>query len=150
MAPYALIGSYSTVHVLSPSLTSAIEYCTIQTSPSGVIASIAVDEQTFQDNGAHTELALFEGAIESLMTQPGVVAATGQQTIDANGLLEDNVVFTVQYVPPNSKGTSITAEATVPVGLMPIVQGSIGGDLLAECEAIIAGVYDNLKSAAGA
>jgi hypothetical protein len=135
--------------VLSATVTNPVEYCTVQTSPSNVIAQIPVDKSTFDAGGASTELALFAGGIEELMLEPGVIAATGSQTIDVTGLLADNVVFTVQYVPPGSSGTSITGEAVVPVGLMPVVQGSVGGALLADAKAIIAGVYANLKAAAG-
>jgi len=150
MASYALLASIQTVQVLSANVVNDVMYCTIQTSPSGVIASLPVSLTAFAQNQAAEQLTSFADDIETMMTQPGVIAGTGEQTIDASGLLADNVTFTVQYVPAGSAPTSITAEAVVPVGLL-----SEGGDptiertLIAQAEAIIAGVYANLQSAAG-
>ena len=150
MASYDLLASIQTVQVLSSTVINDVVYCTIQTNPSGVIASLPVSVAAFNANAAAEQLTSFADNIETLMQQQGVVAATGEQTIDSNGLLTDNVTFTVQYVPPGSSSTSITASAVVPVGLL-----SEGGDpaieavLLPQAETIIRDVYANLKSAAG-
>lgn len=149
MADYSLQGSYNTVQVLSPTLVNNVVYCTIKTFPSGVIASIPVDQSSFDSNAAGTELALFAAGIETVMAMPMVIAGVGEQSIDPSGLLSDNVVFTVQYVSANTPSSGVTAEATVPVGLLGIVQGSFGQGALAEAEAIVNGVYANLQSAAG-
>jgi hypothetical protein len=150
VAVYSLIGSYATVQVITPTLNYDVVYCTIQTHPSGVIAAIAVQKETFDGGFAGPLLTDYGNNIELMMRQTGVIAGRGEQTLDESGLLTDNVAFTVQYVPPGSAGTSVTAEAIVPTGLL-----SEGGDpaiervLLAEAEAIIAKVYANLKAAAG-
>lgn len=150
MAAYSLIGSYATVQVLSPTLVYDVVYATITTHPSGVIASLPVQKETFDGGFAGTLLNDYANNIELMMRQPGVIAARGEQTLDESGLLADNVTFTVRYVPPGSAGSSVTAEAVVPSGLL-----SEGGDpaiervLIAQAEAIIAQVYANLKATAG-
>lgn len=100
---------------------------------------------TFSGN---PELTAFGNAIEQIMADDRVVAATGAQTLEASGLLRDNVIFTVQYAPPGSAGTSITAEALVPVASLNFEDELIGRTLLASVEAIIDGVYNDLAAAA--
>src|SRR5438093_12794287 len=97
MASYALKGSYPTVQVLSPTLVNNIIYCTIQTSPAGVIASIPVQRDVFNKGQAGPELTNFANAIEQIMNVTPVVAAAGTQSLDASGLLQDFVTFTVEY-----------------------------------------------------
>jgi hypothetical protein len=150
VAAYSLLGSYATVQVITPTLNYDVVYCTIESVKSGVIASLAVQKETFDGGFAGPLLNDYANNIDLMMTQPGVVAGRGEQTLELSGLLADNVAFTVQYVPPGSTGTAVTAEAIVPSGLL-----SEGGDpaiervLLAKAEAIIAQVYANLKAAAG-
>lgn len=151
MAVFSLIASETTVRVLGPTVVIPTEYVTIQTIPSGVIASLPVSKSEFDGGFAGPLLTDYANNIELLMRQPHVIAATGSQTLDANGLLEDNVVFTVEYVPAGANVTAVTTEAVVPSGLL-----SEGGDpsiervLIAEAEAIITAAYDNLvKLAAG-
>jgi acyl-coenzyme A thioesterase PaaI-like protein len=83
------------------------------------------------------------------MTLPNVVAGTGVQTIDQNGLLQDQVAFTVQYVPPGSAGTSITAEALVLVPGLNFTDALIGQTAFGNVQAIIDATYANLQNAAG-
>lgn len=151
MATYALIASETTTQVISPTITMPIEYATIQTQPSGVIASLALAKVDFDAGTAGTLLGFYADNIEQLMRLPHVIAGQGSQTLDANGLLQDNVVFTVQYVPAGTNVSSVTAEAVVPTGLL-----TEGGDpaferiLMAEAEAIITNTYNSLAAAAGA
>ena len=150
MASYTLIATETTVQVLSPTVVMDVVYATIQTSPSGVIASLPVAKIDFDAGTAGPILASYANDIEVLMNYPHVIGGQGTQTIDATGLIQDNVAFVVQYVPTSGTGTAITAEAVVPSGLL-----SEGGDpaiesiLLGEARAIINGVYDNLVSLAG-
>jgi hypothetical protein len=149
MASYALLDSYTTRQVLSPQVVNDVEYCTIQTSPSGVIAGIPVQKNVFDANQAGPELTNFADAIEQTMTLPGVTAGTGVQSIDQNGLLQDKVAFTVEYVPPGNTPTSITAEALVPVTMLNFTDAEIGQAALADVEKIISKTYANLQNAAG-
>jgi hypothetical protein len=149
MAGYALIASESTRQVLSATVANDVEYCTIQTSPSGVIANIPVEKQIFDDLQAGVELANFADAIEQVMTSANISSATGIQSIDASGLLQDQVAFTVFYQPPGVSGTSVTAEALVPVGYLNFTDAQIGEASLANVDKIINDAYASLKAAAG-
>ena len=150
MASYELIGSYSTVQVLSPTLTNEIEYCTIRTQPSLVIASKPVQRTVFDAGQAGEELSIFAEAIEQIMSSDhAIVSATGSQVLDpASGLLDDVVIFTVAY-PDATTGNAVTAEAVVPVGLLDFSDGQIGSVLLQQVDAILNAVYANLRDAAG-
>lgn len=148
MATYSIQGSYSTVQVITPSLTQPIQYTTIQTQPSGVIASIALAKIDFQAGTGSTLLGIFADAIEQIMSHPEVIAGIGTQQLDENGLLADFVTFTVQYVGPNTASSGVTAEADVPVGMLNFTDGAIGALLLQEVDAIIAKAYNGLKAAA--
>lgn len=149
MAAYSLLATVSTVQVISPTIVNDVVYCTIQTNPSSVIASIPINTADFNSNLGVQGLTAFADNIETLIGRGHIVAGTGVQTIDANGLLQDQVSFTVQYVPPNVSGTSITAEALVPVGLLSQSDPAIESTLLAEAQAIIDGVYSALHNAQG-
>lgn len=148
MAGYILKGSYSTVQVLSPTLVNPVQYCTIQTTPSNVLASMPVEQAVFDAGGTGPELTAFADGIETIMARDPVTSAVGSQTLDPSGLLADNVVFTVEYVPQGTGTSSITAEATVPVGLLNQSDPAIAQVALAEADAMITAVYDNLKNAA--
>lgn len=148
MASYALLSSYSTVQVLSPTFVNPVVYCTIQTQPSNVVASIPVQKDVFDAGGGGPELTNLANAIEQIMAIPYVIAASGSQQLNAGGLLEDLVIFVVEYTPPGANATSITADAEVGVGMLNFTDGLIGTTLLAEVEAIIDGVYNNLKATA--
>jgi hypothetical protein len=148
MAGYGLLGSYSTVQVLSPTVLNDVVYCTIQTDPSNVIASMPVQQGTFDNAEANVDLGNFADAIEQIMALDEIIAGVGVQSIDTNGLLADNVEFTVQYTPPGSVGTSLTAEVLIPVLQLNFTDAEIGRALLSQVEAQIQVVSDNLQAAA--
>lgn len=148
MAAYSLLSSYTTVQVLSPTLITDVLYCTIMTHPSSVIASLPIPVEATGVANGNPELTAYANAIEQIMARSEVIAATGSQTLN-NGLLTDNVVFTVEYVPPGSTGTSITAEATVRSASLNFEDSLIGVTLLESVLAIIQAVYDGLQQTAG-
>ena|SRR2546430_4343975 len=148
MAGYSLIGSYETVQVLSPTVVNPVVYCTISTLPSRAIAAIPVQRTVFTSGESGVELTNFADAIEQILSDPRVIAAVGEQLVEPSGLLADNVVFTVQYVSANTAPTGVTAEAVVPVGYLNFTDALIGQVSLENVEAIIDGVYANLRSAA--
>lgn len=149
MSNYALEASYATVQVLSPTLVNDVVYCTIQTNPSNVVASLPVSQAAFNDNQAVSALTNFAEAIEQVMGIDYVIAGAGTQQIDENGLLADYVTFTIGYPHTAAVGSAITAQADVPVGLLDFSDAEIGRVLLQEVETITLRVYNNLKSAAG-
>lgn len=148
MAGYALKASYPTVQVLSPTFVNNVVYATIQTTPSLVIASMPIQADVFNAGGGGPELRAFANAIEQIMADARVVAAAGTQTLDASGLLQDFVTFTVQYVAPGSTGTANTADADVRVASLNFEDGEIGRTLLASVEATIDAAYNNLAGMA--
>ena len=148
MATYDVKGSYSTVQVITPTLVQPIQYTTVQTQPSGVIASIALDQQTFIAGDAGPLIAAFVDAIEIIMAMPEVIAGIGTQTLDPNGLLQDFVTFTVQYVSANTAPSGVTAEADVPVGLLSTAETFGGHSNLPAAEAIITKAYNALAAQA--
>lgn len=149
MASYGLIDSYSTVQSLSPTVTRPIVYCTIQTAPSAVVSSFPVDQVSFASNGAADTLQALADNIEQVMSTQPVSAATSQQVLDEGGLLLDQMVFTVQYVKPGTSNTNVTADAVVDTALLANSDEFAQETIMAEIDAIIQGVYNNLKSAAG-
>lgn len=149
MATYSIQGSYSTVQVITPTLTQPIQYTTIQTQPSGVIAAIALDKGEFDKGQVTPILQALADAIEEIMQRPEVIAGIGTQQLDPNGLLTDFVTFTVQYIGPNTAASGVTAEADVPIGMLNFTDGAIGGLLLQEVDVILATAYNSLKAAAG-
>lgn len=149
MATYSIVGSYSTVQSITPTLTQAIQYTTIQSDPSGVVASLPLDKGEFDKNEVGPQIQAFVDAIEEIMQRPEVIAGIGSQTIDPNGLLADYVVFTVQYSGPGAAPSGVTAQADVPTGMLNFTDGAIGGLLLQEVDAILAAAYNSLASAAG-
>lgn len=155
MASYSLLASVSTVQVLSPTIVNDVVYCTIQTQPSNVVASIPISQAAAGSAAGSSVVNLqppilvaFADNIETIIGRGNIIAGTGVQTIDPNGLLQDFVSFTVQYVPPNTNTTAITAEALVPVGLLSSDDSAINQTLLAEAEKIVTDTYDALKAAA--
>ena len=145
---FLLVGSYETVQVLSPTLVNDVVYCTIQTQPHNVTASLPVTKTVFDSGQAGPELAAFARSIERVMDDPRVIAGVGSQTIDDSGLLADNVVFTVQYIDPVLAPNGATALATVGVGLLNQQFTPHQGTASDPVTAIIDGVYANLKAAA--
>jgi hypothetical protein len=146
---YDLLTSESTVQVVSPTVVNPIVYCTIRTKPSLVVASVPVDQTEFEVNGTGPILEATAEAIETVMADSRVVAGVGTQTLDSSNLLADQVAFTVQYVPPGTSGTSITAEALVPITILNFSQEPRDQINAPAVFAIIDGVYANLQNAAG-
>lgn len=146
---YVLLGSYPTVQVLSPSLINDVVYCTIQTQPSHVVASIPVQEDVFNQGAAGSELSNFAQGIEAVMALPHVTAAVGDQTIDQSGLIADNVVFTVTYTDPVNAPYGATAQVLIGARRLDFTDALIGRTLLAGVTADIDAAYANLKAAAG-
>lgn len=149
MAAYSLVSSYSTVQVLSSTLTQNVVYCTIKTNPSGVIASLPIDADFFGQNEGGRELEAFAEAIERVMALGYVIAGVGTQQLDQSNLLGDFVTFTVRYPWPPTAGTSITTEADVPVTLLDFSDPTFGDELWTEVQAITRAAYHSLEVAAG-
>jgi len=147
---YTLLASESTVQVLSPTVVNDVIYCTLQTAVHGVVASKPLTEGTFESVNSAEQLTFFARSIDEVMDDPRVIAGAGVMTIDANGLLADAVSFTVEYVAPGSTGTTVTAQANVPVTLLPSGTQTVPGKPpVTAALAIIDTVYADLQRLAG-
>lgn len=145
---YNLLGSETTVQTLGPQMTNKVVYATISTNPSGAIVSYPVDAGTFGDGESVALLVYLANNVEALLAEGKAVAATGSQTIDANGLLQDQVTFIVRYVPPGTTGTNLTVEADVPVGLLTAAPDAIDHFAFVEAQQIIDDAYNRLVTVA--
>lgn len=149
MASYTLMGSTSTVQVLSQTSTQDAVVATISTIPSGVVASKPVSRTAFDDNKAAEALTAFAEAIEAVMSQGKAVGGTGTSDLDSSGLTEYFVTFTVGYNPPGAPPGQVTVDVDVPVGLLDLEDAEIGSTLLGEAEAKVNAAYNSLVSMAG-
>lgn len=148
MAGYTLIGSDSIVQVLTPTVTQDSVAATIQTSPTGVIATTLVSKVAFDNNSAAEELTAFADNIEQIIAGGEAVGGTGTSSLNASGLQVYYVTFTVAYNPPGAPAGAVTVDVDVPVGLLTQSDPTIERTVLAEAEAIIAKAYNSLKSMA--
>lgn len=149
MASYTLMGSTSTVQVLSQTSSQEAVVATISTIPSGVVASKPVSRTAFDDNLAAAALTAFADAIEAVMSQGKAVSGTGTSDLDASGLTEYFVTFTVGYDPPGAPPGQVTVDVDVSVGLLDLEDAEIGRTLLTEAEDKIDAAYNSLVSMAG-
>lgn len=143
---YTTIATESSIQVLSPTLTQPIVQTTIVTHPSSVIASLALDQADFDAGTAGAILEPFAANIETIMGMNVVIAGQGSQSLDPNGLIQDNVDFTVQYVNPAVPGSSLTVVVAIPAGMLTAVEefGGVGG--IGTAEQMIMAAYDKLAS----
>lgn len=149
MASYALKYSTSTIQVTGPTTSQEAVVATIQTSPSAVIASIAVSRVSFDDNGAAETLTALADNIEAIMAQGKAISGVGTSDLDDSGLTEYFVTFTVSYTPTGSQPGDITVDVDVPVNLLSVSDPAINEPLLAEAEKMIDDAYNSLVSMAG-
>ena len=141
---YHLIGSASIVQVLSPTVVVDQQAVTIQTIPSGVIATTLVDEVFFQAGTAGPIIKDFADSIESVMRNGKATGGTGTTALDASGLMAYFVTFTVAYNPPGSPAGTVTTDADVPVTLLTGADSAQGYVNIAQANAIIDAAYANL------
>lgn len=95
------------------------------------------------DSAAATLTALADN-IETIMSQGKAIGGYDTSNLDANGLTEYFVTFTVAYNPPGAQTGQITVDVDVPVNLLSIDDPEINATLLAEAEALIDKGYNGL------
>lgn len=123
---YTLLSSYDTVRVLSATSATDVIYCTIATGRHGAIVQYTVPKGSFNADQGGTVLGIFSDAVDALMDAPFVLGATGEQTVDASGLIQDVVVFTIGYTPANGTAGQITTTVALPVTTV-VADESIAG-----------------------
>lgn len=144
MAGYTLIGNAPTIQVFSPTVSADVQLATIQTSPSGSIATMPVSETSFQANQAAETLTALADNIETIIGQGKATGATGSSELLPSGLTQYYVTFTVAYNPPGAPPGAVTTEVDVPVGLLSVDDPAIERTLLTEAEALIDAAYNSL------
>ena len=144
MATYTLIGSVSTIQVLSTTTTQEAVLATIQTNTSGVVVSIPVSQASFDANSAAETLTALANNIETIIGQGKAVGGVGSSDLDASGLTVYFVTFTVGYNPPGAPAGQVTVDVDVPVNLLSIDDPEINQTLLGEAEAMVNAAYNSL------
>lgn len=144
MASYSVLTSESTIQVLSPTVVVDAYTATVQTDPTGIVATLTFPNTFFESATAGDLLQAFATNIEAFVSGGKVSGAIGGQVLDANGLLQDTVDFTVSYTPPNSPTGPLTAQVEVPSNDLVGIVGPTTYGNLAEAEYLINTAYNNL------
>lgn len=148
MSSYTLVGSSSIVQILGPQSSAEMVSVTIKTEPTGVIATMLVSQDAFDNADAGPALTSFAGAIEAIVGQGKAVGGSGSSDLDGSGLQEYFVTFEVAYNPPGAPRGAVTVDVDVPVGLLDTGDAEIGQVLLGKAEAMIDKAYANLVALA--
>jgi hypothetical protein len=143
---YKILTSSSTVQVISSTATVDAVMVTIQTLPSNVTAGITMPAEQFAGNLGEGLLTPYRNVIEQIMGDGKVIAAVGLQTLDANGLLQDAITWTVGATPPGSPAGPLTVQVTTAL-VTPINSTTLLTAYLSESEAAIDAAYSNLANA---
>ena len=149
MASYTLIGNASIVQVLSAKVSANMEAVTIQTIPSGVIATMLVSQDAFDKQAAGPVLTTFADNIEAIIGQGKAVGGAGSSELDGSGLMQYAVTFEVGYNPPGAPVGTVTTDVDVPVGLLNSDDALIGRTLFGQATAMIDAAYSNLVALSG-
>lgn len=150
---YSLLASESTVHVLSTTDVIDAVRATIQSPSHGVIASSIVPETIWGTTAGSDQLQQVAFDVDWLIDNTAAIAAIGNQSIDANGLLQQVVTFTVGYTPAGSTAPPLTATVDVP---MPWLEEVIAANSppphpgLDAAIAMVNAAEETLKAMAGA
>lgn len=148
-ANYILIGSTSIVQVLSATVIADVVAATIQTLPTGIRAQTLVPQDAFDQGAAGPLLSTFAGNIEAIIAQGKATGGSGTSSLDASGLQQYAVTFTVTYNPPGAPIGSVTADVDVPVGLLSDSDPATGPASFAQAVALVDATYSNLVALAG-
>jgi len=146
--PYNLLSANSTVQVLSPTLSQDAVDIWISTGGYGMVVNLVLDKGTFDSNEGNVVLAEFAGEVDQLIAEGKAISAVGTSDLDASGLREVFVTFTVGYTVPGANLPPVTVDVDVPVGLLAGGQGSESAGGFAEAQALIDAAYEKLVTLA--
>lgn len=149
MAGYTVLTSHSSIQVLSATLVLDTVTTQIRTTPSGVIAEYWLAKADFDSGTKTVLLQTFADNIETIMAGGKVIAGSGAESVDANGLIQQTVNFVVAYTPPGSITGPLTVEVEVPTTDLGGTTEFGGNYGLQSAEAIIDTAYQNLVTLAG-
>lgn len=118
---YDVVGSSSTIRVLSPTQAIDVEAITIVTKPSGVRLTIQVPLSDFTAGTYDTYLVVSANLVEGVLAaapsagQNLATAAYQSQDTDASGLIAYYVSFLVTYQPSGITALPLTQWVTFPM-----------------------------------
>lgn len=115
---YNLLASESTVHVLSTQDTIDAQRATIETSSHNAVVSSIVPQTIWGTAEGTNQLNQVAFDVDYIIDHTAAIAAIGNQSIDASGLLQQVVTFTVAYTPAGSTLPPLTTTVDVPMPLL--------------------------------
>lgn len=150
--PYDLLASEATVHVLSTTDVVDAVRATVQSPRHGIIASSIVPQTIWGTALGADQLNQVAFDVDYIIDHTAAISAIGNQRIDANGLLEQVVTFTVGYTPPGSTNPPLTATVDVPMPWLEelIAPGSTSHPGLEKAIALVEAEAERLQTMAGA
>ena len=130
-------------------LTTEARIATFFSYPSGSVLIRVISEADYQADSGNALLNALSDAVESILGEGIATAAVGNMTFESSGLLQDNVTFTVIYVPSYPTVGTITGDVTIRVSVITADTGLLGGAGAASAPDLILAEYNRLKALAG-
>jgi hypothetical protein len=149
MPSYILVGSSSIVQIISPSVAAEMVAATIQTVPTGIIATTLVPQVDFDSAAGASDLTDFADAIEAVIADGKAVAGSGTSKLDTNGLQQYYVTFEVAYNPPGAPTGTVHVDVDVPASFLTMPASEPGMTRRMNAFDLIDKAYDNLVALAG-
>lgn len=147
---FKVVASETTVHVLAPTLTIDAVAAYVQTPSHGVIAQSVVPAVNWGTAAGIDQLNQYAFGIEYVIDHTAAITASGSQSVDDNGLLQNQVTFTVGYTPPGSVAGPLTVQVDVPNTLLEEIIAPNGPHPgLDAAIAIVAAAEGTLRAMAG-
>jgi len=115
MAFYNLLATEQTVHVLTTLDTIDAVRATIQSPVHQITAASIVPLDAWGTETGINQLRQVAFDVDWLIDNTPAIAGIGNQSIDANGLTQQVVTFTVAYSPPGSTNPPLTSTVDVPM-----------------------------------
>ena len=115
---YSLLATESAVHVLSTTDVVDAVRATVQTPSHGIVAASIVPAVNWGTVVGTNQLNQVAFDVDYIIDHTAAIAGIGSQSIDANGLLQQVVTFTVAYTPPGSTLPPLTGTVDVPMPLL--------------------------------
>lgn len=148
MAFYEPLGSTSTIQQLGTSQIVDSLSTSLRTATHGVQATLVLPQSWYDAGTAIPRLEVFAQAIDTIMGGGKVSSASASQILDANGLLQDAVTFTVAHPGPGGVPDAFTTDVTVlssDMGGTGLGYGNVGPQY---AEGLIDAAYQQLAAIA--
>jgi hypothetical protein len=155
-ANYVTTGSRASVKTLDGQTVIDVEAIGIVTRPSGIRFTVPVAKTVFEGGGAGGVLDQAASVVEGLAQARDdtgarfITGGSGNQQIDANGLLAYFITFVVSYTPTSSSQGTFSTTVTMPVAVFETVAAYEAGIDGVQPLVIIERAYNLLKHTAAA